>query len=118
MNKKYRFVIRSDKLTTSVKLRTIRKHKDTEKGHRFWTKHGWEYRTGMNKIYPFVRWSKTIGGKTVWAKCVSATRTREVWRFETRSRYLWWSQIAPNWCHYHEWMEQGMFQAGYKLLLK
>ena len=110
---KYNFVIRDDMVATSVKFRTIRKYKNHKKANRYWRAHGWQYRTFANKIYPFVRWSKDIGGTTIWAKCVSTNLTREVWRFERRSRYTWWSSITPNWCFFNDWMEQGKLQAGY-----
>ena len=113
MTDKYDFVQRDDMVMTSVKFRTIRKHKNYKKGDRFWLKHGWKKLSWHNKIYPFTRWKIEIGDEIIWAKCVSTTNTREVWRFERFKRYRWWSSIAPSWCFFDEWMEQAKLQGGY-----
>jgi len=113
MADKYDFVQRDDMVMTSVKFRTIRKYKNYKKGDRFWQKHGWKKLSWHNKIYPFTRWMIKIGDETIWAKCVSTTNTREVWRFERFKRYRWWSGIAPSWCFFDDWMEQAKLQAGF-----
>ena len=79
----------------------------------FGLKHGQKKLSWHNKIYPFTRWMIEIGDETIWAKCVSTTNTREVWRFERFKRYRWWSSIAPSWCFFDEWMEQAKLQGGY-----
>ena len=113
MTDKYDFVERDDMVMTSVKFRTIRKHKSYRKADRFWQKHGWKKLSWNNKLYPFTRWMIEIDGETIWAKCVSSTNTREIWRFERFMRYRWWSSIVPSWCLFDEWMEQGKLQGGY-----
>ena len=66
-----------------------------------------------NIIYPFPRWSKRIRGGLVWVVGIADTHTHVVWRFERAARYKWWSSIAPSWCFFDEWMEQGKLQGNY-----
>ena len=112
MTDKYYFVQRDDMVMTSVKFRTIRKHKNHTKAQRFWKIRGWYYSHG-NLIYPFPRWIKRIRGELVWVVGIANTHTHVVWRFERAARYKWWSSIAPSWCFFDEWMEQGKLQGGY-----
>ena len=112
MTDKYDFVQRDDIVMTSVKFRTIRKHKNYRKGQRFWKTRGWYYSHG-NLIYPFPRWIKRIRGELVWVAGIAESHTHVVWRFERAARYTWWSSITPKGYHYDEWMEQGKLQGGY-----
>ena len=112
MPNKYDFVKRDDLVMTSVKFRTIRKHKNYIKRQRFWVSKGWYYSRG-NLIYPFPRWIKRIRGELVWVAGIETTHTHQVWRFERAARYKWWSSITPKGYHYDEWMEQGKLQGGY-----
>lgn len=113
MKKKYDFVKRDDLVATSVKFRTIRKHKNYIKRQRFWESRGWHY-SHHTLIHFFPRWIKRIKGELIWVACVEETHTHCVWRFERAARYKWWSNIAPDGYHYDEWMEQAKLQGGYK----